>query len=318
LLRRIGKIPEGHEDAIFKNLNHDEFALRSLHLEAWCHNQLNEETKHAQLTTLKDVVELKKINNGLIKPTLIDDLIGDTYALLYAEVGSTLDDYPLPPYLEQQIPAHLQPNQRQQANAMSLNNLMHIDDGGDHERSAGPSGFNPVPTTLPDATTSSKPRNKGVGRRELQKKAEAAVTKPPAPLGHVRSTPQNNVQVVIPARPTPAAATTTPSGQATAGAAATAAGFLDGSAPGSVDDDADDESGSELSELEDEIVVQRPPALLFPNLMPHGGRTGEAGAGNMSAYMKAEQGDDEHAELGDDTVDLEEGDEEDQKMEDAE
>ncbi|KAK3078539.1 hypothetical protein LTS18_007260, partial [Coniosporium uncinatum] len=125
--------------------------------------------------------------------------------------------------------------------------------------------------------------------------------------------------VVIPARPTPAAATT-PSGQATAGAAATAAGFqqLDGSAPGSVDDDADDESGSELSDLEDEIVVQRPPALLFPNLMPHGGRTGEAGAGNMSAYMKAEQGDDEPAEVGDDIVDLEEGDEEDQKMEDAE
>jgi len=320
LLRRIGKIPEGHEDAIFKNLNHDEFALRSLHLEAWCHKHLGDETENTQLATLKDIVELKKINYNMIKPTLIDDLIGDTYALLYADVGSTLDDYPLLPYLEQQIPAHLQSHQRQQSNAMSLDNFMHVDSGGDQQRSACLSGFNLVPTALHDAATSSKPRNKGVGRRELQKKAEAAVTKPLATsLVHVRNTPQNNVQVVIPARPTHAPTMTlTPWAPHPIAGAPPPLQQLEGSAPSSVDDDADDESGSELSELDDEIVVQRPPQLMFPNLVPHGGGPGEDERADTSADVEAEQGEDGLEDVVDETVERDEGGGGDQRMEDAE
>ena len=106
LLRRVGKVPEGHEDFVFKALNNDEFQARAARLEAWCQLPTSQ---HPVLDTLREVTELKRLNNGLMKVLLIDDLIGDTYALLYATVGPTLD----PPPTEQptQTPQPQQPGQ---------------------------------------------------------------------------------------------------------------------------------------------------------------------------------------------------------------
>ncbi|KAF5848765.1 hypothetical protein GGP41_009868 [Bipolaris sorokiniana] len=78
LLRRIGNIPEGQEDSAFKSVNHDEFNTLALRLEAWCQNSA---TQHPVLDILRDAIELKRLNNGMMKPLLIDDLIGDTYAI---------------------------------------------------------------------------------------------------------------------------------------------------------------------------------------------------------------------------------------------
>src|SRR2546423_4285517 len=88
LLRHHGKIPEDFEEAVFKTINHEEFTARSARLETWC---LSDSEKPPVFESLKDAVELKKTNNSLMKGTLIDDLICDAYARLYALVSPTLE-----------------------------------------------------------------------------------------------------------------------------------------------------------------------------------------------------------------------------------
>ncbi|KKY14309.1 putative transcriptional corepressor of histone [Diplodia seriata] len=80
---RLGQIPEGHEDAVFKSINHEEWTSAAARLEAWCHDP---ETKSGVLDVLREAMELRRLNNNLMKATLIDDLIGDTYALLYQQL----------------------------------------------------------------------------------------------------------------------------------------------------------------------------------------------------------------------------------------
>lgn len=236
MLRRFGKVPEGHEDAVFKSLTHEEFFARAVRLEAWCQSST---TKSTLLDVLRDVIDLKKTNNGLMKPTLLDDLIGDAYAMLYEQIGPTLD----PP------PADAAPPIEAKSNMMSLNNLMNLD--GTADQLAQPP---PPPTLPPQPEQATKPPRKGVGRRELQRKAEAAVVRPIAPPAPVKSVPQtpatSHPQVVI---------------EVQSSARPREGGGMEGSAPGSVHDSADDESGSELSELEGgEPVVAKP---MFPNLV---------------------------------------------------
>ena len=131
---------------------------------------------------------------------------------------------------------------------------------------------------VPHTDPTTRPRAKGVGRRELQRKAEAAVTKPAAPAIPIRSPPTGvHPQVVIPTRPLaerPPSADAMPVGSAVGGqllvptgptalALAAAGGNVESSAPGSMHDSADDESElSELDDVQDEVVV-RP---MFPNL----------------------------------------------------
>lgn len=114
-----------------------------------------------------------------------------------------------------------------------------------------------------------KPRAKGVGRRELQRKAEACVTRSvvtPSASIPIRSTPtpslNQTMQAVLP-RPSPTVAGSFGTGS--------------GSGNGAIDNDnggheyADDDSGSELSELEDEPEEPTPVlptrTTMFPGLM---------------------------------------------------
>jgi tetratricopeptide (TPR) repeat protein len=80
LLRRSGKIPEGHEKFVFENLNHDEFTVRAEKVERWAHDP---DTTSLVLDILRDTIELKRLNNSLMKGSLIDDLVADTYASMY-------------------------------------------------------------------------------------------------------------------------------------------------------------------------------------------------------------------------------------------
>jgi hypothetical protein len=226
------------------------------------------------LDVLREVIELKKINNGLMKATLIDDLIGDTYAKLYEEVGPQLATIVLPKAEPVAVPAPAPAPQPAPVKAMSLTNVINMDGASDQP------GMNAFQTSAPPppqpAEPAPKPRAKGVGRRELQRKAEACVTRPTPPANSIpiRSTPgptQNqSAQVVAPTtRPSP------PGGVALAGPSSTrqlSAGGAAGeaSAPASVHEDADDESGSELSELDEEPEEPTPPGpirSMFPGLM---------------------------------------------------
>lgn len=280
LLRRAGKVPQGNEDIVFKSLSHDEFVPRANRLEAWAQSP---DTKDPLLDVLRDALELKRLNAKLTKDTLFDDLIGDTYATLYETVGAQLEHQAAatnaPPNGAgtAALPTTAPPSQR--PGAMSLMHLMNVDGPSETPPPPRPSNIsgNPFAPQQPEtSTTTVKPRTKTVGRRELARRAEAAVTKT-APLKEampLRPTPAEHPKVVIPGRRASMNAGMAGNTERAEGGGADAAGGLTGlvpplpnatdvSAPGSVHDSADDESESELSELEEEAVV-RP---MFPGLV---------------------------------------------------
>lgn len=293
MLRKLGRVPEGQEDAAFKSVNPDEFSTLAMRLEAWCQNSL---TQHPVLDVLRDVIELKRLNNGLMKPLQIDDLIGDTYALLYTTIGPTLP--PLPSEQQQPQQPTLAPPpqsivpQPQASNPFSISSLMQVqmDGPGDptnrtpfamyHPNQILPQQYQP-----PQPEPPAKPRAKAVGRREIGRRAEACVQKPvttaPTPTAMpIRSPPAMNA--AIPAFPT---RTSSPEKQAqlphgigekplpsldTSGTGTAAASVNNDepepepSAPasGNDDDDADDES--ELSELDEEEVQEMEQEIQVP------------------------------------------------------
>ncbi|KAL1636518.1 Histone transcription regulator 3 [Neofusicoccum ribis] len=206
MLRRAAQIPEGHEDAVFKSINHEEWTSSAARLEAWCHDP---DTRSNVLEVLREAMELRRLNNNLMKATLIDDLIGDTYALLYQQVVPTLQPEPEPtpaaappPTVPPApAPAPIVPAATiERSNMMSMQNIMNLDGAGANEPAAGAFGVlamgtKPGPATAPttgtttpaatqaapEASAAPKPRAKGVGRRELMRKADAAVTRPVVP-----------------------------------------------------------------------------------------------------------------------------------------
>ena len=87
-LRHFAQVPEDHEDAVFKSIHNDSFQAQAARLEAWCHAHSGHQPA---LKTLQEVIELKRLNGNLMKASHIDDLIADTYAMLYAAVVPTLE-----------------------------------------------------------------------------------------------------------------------------------------------------------------------------------------------------------------------------------
>ena len=202
LLRRMGDVNEGQEDSAFKSVNQEDFSTLAVRMEAWCQNP---STQHPVLDVLRDAIELKRLNNGLMKPTSIDDLIGDSYAMLYTTVGPTLP--PLPSEQQQQWPP--QPGQsdtvtpQPPTNPLSVASLMQVQVDGPAEGQNTPfSMYHPSqlhpqqPPPLPQALSlpeqPSKPRAKAIGKREIQRRAEACVQK-----AAVVSTPQQTASIPI-------------------------------------------------------------------------------------------------------------------------
>jgi hypothetical protein len=264
ILRKHASLAEGLETSTFSAIFHDEFVERKELLEKWM--QARENGENAALDVLRESQELKKINQGLVKPGPIDDLTGDAYAYLFQTIGKALLDGekrvkqeevvrnapPPPPPLQEPPPPVRNPT-------MSLMHLMNID---------GASGYvtpDPVPTPTPQASAAVVPdanaalapvvrRKIGVGRREIRNAAETCYPKTTAQTASriTGPVPESRVQVVI------------NSSRPSLGGDMSA----ETSAPGSIHDSADDES--ELSELEEDDAddeddeAQRKP--LFPGL----------------------------------------------------
>ena len=213
LLRRTGNVSEGQEDSAFKSVNQEDFGALAARMEAWCQSPA---TQHPVLDVLRDAIELKRLNNGLIKPTPIDDLIGDSYAMLYTIIGPTLP--PLPSEQQQQSTRLGQSGTvtpQPPTSSLSVASLMQVQvDGTDEGRNAPFTIYHPSqlhtqqPPTLLQAHTQSeqpaKPRAKAVGKREIQRRAEACVQRPT-----VVSTPQQTTS--IPIRSPPVANSAIPS-----------------------------------------------------------------------------------------------------------
>ncbi|KAK3203529.1 hypothetical protein GRF29_112g1517685, partial [Pseudopithomyces chartarum] len=202
LLRRMGQVPDNQEDTIFRALNFEEYNVLATRLEAWCQDP---NTSHPALDTLRHVVELKRINNGLMKGVSIDDVLGDTFALLYSTIGPTLAPLPqesLPPAAPETTalppppPPSIAPAQIDGAPPTHTTPFTLYQ----------PSPLNPAPPPPPVTDPVPKPRAKTVGRREIQRRAEACAQKPagapnPPTIMPIRSPPANTHAVPVPHRP---------------------------------------------------------------------------------------------------------------------
>lgn len=248
IMRKHAGLTEGLETSTFSTIFHDEFLERKEPLERWM--QAQESGENAALDVLRESQELKKINQGLVKPGPIDDLTGDAYAYLYQTVGKKLLDEekrvkseeaarnapPPPPPPQPQEPAPPARNPM-----MSVMHLMNMDGAsGTVTPDPAPTPVPEVPaTTVPDATAATAPpvrRKIGIGRREIRNAAESCYPKTPAQTASrvTGPVPESRVQVVI------------NSSRPSLGGDMS----VETSAPGSIHDSADDES--ELSELEED------------------------------------------------------------------
>ncbi|KAJ0114614.1 hypothetical protein J7T55_004858 [Diaporthe amygdali] len=86
LLRRIHQIPALEEDT-FKNMSFEEFDILGERINDWAGAK---DRVHAALSAMKDAIELKKLNGGLTKAGMIDDLIHDCYSDLYRSIAKEL------------------------------------------------------------------------------------------------------------------------------------------------------------------------------------------------------------------------------------
>ncbi|KAL8933710.1 MAG: hypothetical protein Q9216_006240 [Gyalolechia sp. 2 TL-2023] len=227
LLRTHSLLPEELSDSVFKNISHDLFVLNADRLEAWAHSPA---TESPIIDVLREAVELKKTNANLMKPTMIEDFIADAYAHLHRTIVPELI---------------AKSNEEESRGRMRVDHLMNNENPPVGTPSPGPAGN-------PEEAAPTRQRIRGVGRRELQKRAEALVNKPATaqlsikapktpPLASGPTTPRSTVQVVI-----------KQDDQIRENS----------SVPGSVHDSADDES--ELSETDAGPTGQ--PKTQFPNL----------------------------------------------------
>jgi hypothetical protein len=305
LLRRVAKVPIGLEEALFRTMDHDDFLTNAGKLEIYAHDP---ETSNTVLDVLRDAIELKKLNNSLMKGAVIDDLVVDCYALLYQSFVATLP-------AEEKAESNLRSEGKTvelepipdgvNRERMKLGNILTAQADGNAE-SPGPS-LTPKPQQIPAVSAMPAPppkptRPKIVTRREVQRKAEGLIVRPPpiktpTLLKHT-SFPRPSVTVEIPLssnkhgrssstadmQPVPVGLGLGPvEGSRIASLvreeAEDGTGSADSSRPGSVHDSADDES--ELSELEEvenaldenveesregETRITFRPAALFPAL----------------------------------------------------
>ena len=173
VLRRAGQIALRHEEVVFKSLPHEDILRNAERLETWCHERLPASTSNVPvLGVLCDAMELKKLNQKIMKETEFDDLIVDSYARLYETVVTSFP--PLPPTI-------VSTSDDAKGRADSTNHdppKMSIDKIlGNSE--ARPS-TDPTPTAIrPASTAIPKTRvTKGINRRDLLKLAEAVTIKP--------------------------------------------------------------------------------------------------------------------------------------------
>jgi hypothetical protein len=259
LLRRAGQI-NINQDETLKAVPSDDFSSIADALETWCNDP---GMSHPALDCLREASELKKLNANLVKSAAIDDLINDAWATLFLHVGVNLPRVAPPP-----PPSPT--NEPRTHGPMSLNNLVSNMDGA-----GGMMHFAPLPELA-------RPRSKGVSRREILRRAEAAVSRAPeAPRPFAPSRARLSDQSIVMGTNTrsPMTGPVQPRAAAVLREQETNEGGVESSAPGSLHDSADDES-----DLSDAPDLEEEPVAIFPNLKSTATNSGsEGGVGSAPA-----------------------------------
>ena len=181
---------------------------------------------------LREIIELKKLNGNYMKPAMIDDLVGDTYAKIYEEI----------------VPGLIaKADEAENRDRMRIDRMLMNADSPAAEAS-----HSDYPTA------SSRP--KSIGRTEVRRRAEALVSKITAPSMHWRTKAAKEAKEA-------AAALEVPSNQ-DQGMSASAS--VAGSIHDSADDESELSDVNEMEEpegIEEEFEPEEEKISLFPGLM---------------------------------------------------
>ncbi|KAL4781852.1 hypothetical protein BJX76DRAFT_312146 [Aspergillus varians] len=271
VIRRAAHISEGHEEGVFKPIGWEEFVANTARLEEL--SQLAPESS-SLLELLRDAIELKKLNNNLMKVALLEDLIADIYSRLY-EVNM--------PHVIEQV-------NEENKEKMKVDHILMTTDGA---------GDVSTPPTSAPASEAPAPRGrtKGIARRDVQKRAETIVSRkvaPRAPTARATApTEAESAGATTSTGPKPVVEITIRQATADEGGSG-----QHSDVPNSLHDSADDES--ELSELDEEKLskLATDPKMIFPNLND---RTSMDPESEMSAQASAagDAANDEGGEMDD-------------------
>ena len=182
--RRHQRIPNHAHSNIFSDMNIEQFRPRANAVDSWC---ADPDTKHPLVDMLREIEEIKKVNNKLASDTAVDDLICDTYAQIFFQIGK---DLPLVSTKEGggsvgETPAMGTPEPGSGAvpekpRAMALANVMNVDGSEDGQGMWRPvatsvtvaGGLSNAPLSLEPAPRTRAPRS--VTRRDVLKRAAGA------------------------------------------------------------------------------------------------------------------------------------------------
>lgn len=303
LTRAHARIEAVLEDA-YKNVSAEEFEIIAERITEWSTDPAAAE--NPAFGALKEAIELKKLNSGLMKVGAIDDLIMDCYTAIYMDVGKSLPGPPPEMLLQERAEAKARDEEKQAGEAPTekpnnpfsmLLNPQSVDNSGTE---AGPSA--------PTQEGAVRPRRFGVRKPDILRKAEQAV----------------NRNMEGPAKPTGSKSLrgSVSSGRTRGSKTPVGEDGKDGdtrmleegeeesdgdSAPESIHDSADDES--DLSDVPaSELLDEEEAALMFPGLMRR----------SVDNSVDEEGHDESGEEGGDEQEDEEEGLEEEELDEEME
>lgn len=149
MIRRAAHINEGHEESVFKPIGWEEFSTKTARLETL--TQLSPDSLPL-LELIRDSLELKKLNNNLMKVTMFEDLVADLYARVY----------------ELNMPLLIEQANEENKEKMKVDHLLMT--GDTNTETSTPA------TSLPASDTPApRGRTKGIARRDVQKRADTIV-----------------------------------------------------------------------------------------------------------------------------------------------
>ncbi|QSZ29008.1 hypothetical protein DSL72_003518 [Monilinia vaccinii-corymbosi] len=248
LIRKAASIP-ANVDEVFRGISQEVFDAYS--------ERLNDSIKdgslsHPALDALRETVELKKLNNNLTKPTPIDDMINDIWAVLYIQVVRDTPAIDVANLQQSQVDGEAA---ARASGPMSLNHVLMNTD---------PNASAPLPSVEPP-----RPRKLGINRKTVILKAEQAINRAAEVIRPaINPRPRNAApSSVLPSNASPLISSA-PRIEIPVATPQQNTRREDSSAPGSVHDSADDES--DLSDVPDMEMDD-----MFPNLT----RRAENGSG---------------------------------------
>ncbi|QQK41148.1 Tetratricopeptide-like helical [Penicillium digitatum] len=249
MIRRAAKIKEGHEESVFKPIGWEEFSTKTARLESL--PQLGPESQSV-LELLRDALEVKKLNNNLMKITMFEDLIADLYARLY-EINT-------PHLVEQQT--------EENKEILKVDHLLMVGEGL-------PATSTPSASVPASDTPAPRGRTKGIARRDIQKRADTIVNTKLAPRA-VASKITAAGETEPPTTPQGIGLTTAGPNSAPLGFGKQGSATGDGSAEPRDEHDSVDET--ELSDNEDTKLGDEGTSALFPHITDaEEGGTGDEG-----------------------------------------